>query len=127
MRSSRSWPRATTILGATFGKPRAKTSCARSMRPDRRSPRSSQQVMLLQRRHTSALRREQPRFGFAHAMSGAGDDRNFVLQTHDRPPLAELRAYPFRIVVCYTRFGSMIEEQMADWTDQVAIVTGSSR
>src|SRR5205814_1376510 len=53
MRSSRSWPRATTILGATFGKPRAKTSCARSMRPDRRSPRSSQQVMLFQRRHTS--------------------------------------------------------------------------
>src|SRR5438067_13678543 len=52
MRSSRSWPRATTILGATFGKPRAKTSCARSMRPDRRSPRSSQQVMLFQRRHT---------------------------------------------------------------------------
>src|SRR5205823_13045583 len=50
-----------------------------------------------------------------------------VLQTHDRPPLAELRAYPFRIVVCYTRFGGMIEEQMADWTDQVAIVTGSSR
>src|SRR5947207_3211796 len=53
MRSSRSWPRATTILGATFGKPRAKTSCARSMRPDRRSPCSSQEVMLFQRRHTS--------------------------------------------------------------------------
>src|SRR5205823_13377365 len=56
MRSSRSWPRATTILGATFGKPRAKTSCARSMRPDRRSPRSSQQVRLFQRRHTSIAR-----------------------------------------------------------------------
>jgi hypothetical protein len=36
-------------------------------------------------------------------------------------------AYPFRIGVCYARFGGMIEEQMADWTDQVAIVTGSSR
>jgi 3-oxoacyl-[acyl-carrier protein] reductase len=36
-------------------------------------------------------------------------------------------AYPFRIGVCYARFGGTIEEQMADWTDQVAIVTGSSR
>src|SRR5690349_25083272 len=32
------WPRATKIPSATFGKPRAKTSCARSMLPDRRSP-----------------------------------------------------------------------------------------
>src|SRR2546423_10683185 len=48
-------PRATTILDATFGKPRAKTSCARSMRPDRPLPRSSQQVMLFQRRHTRVL------------------------------------------------------------------------
>src|SRR5437588_8426536 len=40
--SSRSWPRATTILGATFGKPRAKTSCARSTLPDRHLPRSRQ-------------------------------------------------------------------------------------
>src|SRR5438477_3054218 len=54
MRSSRSWPRATTILGVTFGKPRAKTSCARSMLPDRRSSRFSQQVMPSQRRHTRA-------------------------------------------------------------------------
>jgi hypothetical protein len=36
-------------------------------------------------------------------------------------------AYPFRIVICYPRFDGMIEGQMADWTDQVAIVTGSSR
>src|SRR5437763_5713167 len=43
------------------------------------------------------------------------------------PSFAGPRAYPFRIGVCYTRFGGVIEEQMADWTDQVAIVTGSSR
>src|SRR5213595_3815076 len=55
-RSSRSWPRATKIPSATFGKPRAKTSCARSMLPDRRSPRSSLQVMTFQRRHTSTDR-----------------------------------------------------------------------
>src|SRR5438309_2615727 len=52
MRSLLSWRRATTILDVTFGKPRAKTSCARSMLPDRRSPRSSLQVMPFQRRHT---------------------------------------------------------------------------
>jgi hypothetical protein len=44
-----------------------------------------------------ALRREQPRFGFAHAMSGAGDDRNFVLQTHDRPRLAGPVSIPVQV------------------------------
>jgi 3-oxoacyl-[acyl-carrier protein] reductase len=37
------------------------------------------------------------------------------------------QAYPFRIGVCYAPFGGTIGGQMAGWTDQVAIVTGSSR
>src|SRR5438477_12492605 len=62
-------------------------------------------------------------------MGATGDDRNFVLQTHDLPSfcLGHERAYPFRIGVCYPPFGGTIEGQMAGWTDQVAIVTGSSR
>ncbi len=44
--SSRSSPRATKIPNAMFGKPKAKTSCAKSMLPDKHSPRSSQQVTL---------------------------------------------------------------------------------
>jgi hypothetical protein len=40
--------------GATCGKPRAKTSCARSTPPERRSPSSSQEATLFQRRHTSS-------------------------------------------------------------------------
>src|ERR1700737_3364234 len=41
------------ISGATCGKPRAKTSCARSTPPERRSPPSSQKATLFERRHTS--------------------------------------------------------------------------
>ena len=44
--SSPSWRRAMRIPGATCGKPRVKTSCARSTPPDRRSPPSSPTVTL---------------------------------------------------------------------------------
>jgi hypothetical protein len=42
------------IPGATCGKPRAKTSCARSTPPERRSPSSSQKATLFKRRHTKS-------------------------------------------------------------------------
>ena len=45
----------TKIRGATCGRPKVKTSCARSTPPDRRSPPSSPTVTLFQRRHTSAV------------------------------------------------------------------------
>src|SRR3984893_15559663 len=53
MPSSLSWRRVTKIRGATCGRPKVKTSCARSTPPDRRSPPSSPTVTLFQRRHTS--------------------------------------------------------------------------
>src|ERR1700682_6085559 len=52
MPSSLSWRRVTKIRGATCGRPKVKTSCARSTPPDRRSPPSSPTVTLFQRRHT---------------------------------------------------------------------------
>src|SRR5580704_13412783 len=55
MPSSLSWRRVTKIRGATCGRPKVKTSCARSTPPDRRSPPSSPTVTLFQRRHTSIL------------------------------------------------------------------------
>ena len=54
--SSPSWRRAMRTPGATCGKPRAKTSCARSTPPERRSPSSSQEATLFQRRHTRSTR-----------------------------------------------------------------------
>src|ERR1700726_1580371 len=54
MPSSLSWRRVTKIRGATCGRPKVKTSCARSTPPDRRSPPSSPTVTLFQRRNTSA-------------------------------------------------------------------------
>src|SRR4029077_8467647 len=43
------------IPGATCGKPRAKTSCARSTPPERRSPSLRRKATLFERRHTSGL------------------------------------------------------------------------
>jgi 3-oxoacyl-[acyl-carrier protein] reductase len=37
------------------------------------------------------------------------------------------RAYPWRIGVCYERFGCVIGEQMTGWAEQIVIVTGGSR
>src|SRR5580692_6022368 len=54
MPSSLSRRRVTKIRGATCGRPKVKTSCARSTPPDRRSPPSSPTVTLFQRRNTSA-------------------------------------------------------------------------
>src|SRR6266851_7288004 len=53
MRSSPSWRRATTIPGAMSGRPRAKTSCAKSTPPDARSPPAPVTVTLFQIHHTS--------------------------------------------------------------------------
>jgi hypothetical protein len=52
-----------------------------------------------------ALRREQPRLGFTHAMGAAGDDRNFVLQTHDRASFAWVMSIsvPDRCLLCAFR------------------------
>src|SRR5580704_16772099 len=52
MPSSLFWRRATKIRGATCGRPKVRTSCARSTPPDRRSPSFSPTATLFQRRHT---------------------------------------------------------------------------
>src|SRR6516225_2577416 len=57
MRSSPSWQRATTTLDATSGRPRAKTSCAKSTRQDVRLPLS---VMVFQRHHTRIVKSDGP-------------------------------------------------------------------
>jgi hypothetical protein len=62
-----------------------------------------------------ALRREQPHLGFTHAVGTTGDDRNFVLQTHDRTLVWWAMSIPVQDRVSGARFGGMIEEQMADW------------
>src|SRR2546425_7156116 len=53
MRSSPSWRPATTILGATCGRPRAKISCAKSTPPDARSPLALPNATLFPIHHTS--------------------------------------------------------------------------
>src|SRR5437667_4023872 len=52
MRSSPSWRPATTILGATCGRPRAKISCAKSTPPDARSPLAPPNATLFPIHHT---------------------------------------------------------------------------
>src|SRR5947209_19013843 len=54
MRSSPSWRPATTILGATCGRPRAKISCAKSTPPDARSPLALPNATLFPIHHTRA-------------------------------------------------------------------------
>src|SRR4029077_15303146 len=47
------WRCATKIPADTYGKPRARTSCARSTPPDKRCAGTSQKGTLFQRQHTS--------------------------------------------------------------------------
>src|SRR5437870_3652828 len=98
MRSSPSWRPATTILGATCGRPRAKISCAKSTPPDARSPLALPNATLFPIHHTSAREREGTMFAastdrdafwqaFRHQL-GLDDDNYVVGSFGDSPDMA---------------------------------------
>src|ERR1700680_4575253 len=108
MPSSLSWRRVTKIRGATCGRPKVKTSCARSTPPDRRSPPSSPTVTLFKRRHTSAPVRlvqetaEQLGILLIYPVDGSADT-GVLLVAHRMGTFLEGVLAPFESSVCRFR------------------------